>query len=376
MLLLDELVHFENVLPPAAHLLLPPLLLARLLDAGPAGLLRLRHGQNGQVEHFLHHVSMVGPVPIERVRLFLFLCLVERAEYPGEGGVVEGQIDSSHSIAIFDQIGCAMQHQSLSDILVAQLCSIVQGRVLIVVALVEAGACAEQQQAVFQLVRLARNMERSLPEISESVDIDSGVVDESAKDLYGTFHGGVVEGGPVRLIAVVDVDYDAAVLAVEDVAEVLGLVLHDGLQKLLVQLVQLLPVVLPQRSQDAALLALPLLRPDRALEGLLEAARPAAVIDLLNYVLHLRIFQRALRILLRHQLQRLAGLPDELLQVRHCPAVDYFATRTVHDYVLAFLFVVFCLDQRVDVEISGVVEVFVQAEDGDFGGTLGRMVRL
>ncbi len=177
---------------------------------------------------------MVCPVPIQWVHLFLLLLLVELVEHSCKTGIIGGQVHRSHPIAIFDRVRSSMQNQSLSDVLVPQLCSIMQRSVEIIVALIKANPRAEQQQTVFQLVGLAGNMEGGLAEISQGVDVDSGVVDQTAEDLDGTFHGRVVQGCPVGLVTVVYVDHNATVLAVEDVGEIFRLVLDNGLQKLLV----------------------------------------------------------------------------------------------------------------------------------------------
>ena len=68
-------------------------------------------------------------------------------------------------------------------------------------------------------------MKRSFLEISKRVDIDAGVVDESADDLYGRVHGSVVQGRPIALVAIIDVDGQLRNLFLEVVDEAQRIVL-------------------------------------------------------------------------------------------------------------------------------------------------------
>lgn len=49
-------------------------------------------------------------------------------------------------------------------------------------------------------------MEGCFLEISECIDVDAWVVDESADDLDGRVHGCIVERRPCTLVSVVDID--------------------------------------------------------------------------------------------------------------------------------------------------------------------------
>lgn len=122
-----------------------------------------------------------------------------------------------------------------------------KSRVEIAIPFVDADSCTDEQLAIFEFVGFGSDMEGSLAEISEGIYVDAGVIDKSADNLNGGMHGGVVKGRPVGLETVVDVDGQMLVLLVEEVEESEGLVLEDRLQELLVDLIQLLPVVLPNR---------------------------------------------------------------------------------------------------------------------------------
>lgn len=68
-------------------------------------------------------------------------------------------------------------------------------------------------------------MKRSFLEISKRVDIDARVVDESADDLYRRVHGSVVQGRPIALVAIIDVDGQLRNLFLEVVDEAQRIVL-------------------------------------------------------------------------------------------------------------------------------------------------------
>ena len=68
-------------------------------------------------------------------------------------------------------------------------------------------------------------MQGSFLEISESVDVDAGIVDESADDLNGGVHGRVVQRRPVALVSIIDVDRQLRNLFLEVVDEAQRIVL-------------------------------------------------------------------------------------------------------------------------------------------------------
>ena len=75
--------------------------------------------------------------------------------------------------------------------------------------------------------------------------------------------------------------------------------------------------------------------------------------------------------------QRFArSLQGVLFDVANGAAIDDFAAGAVDDDVFAFFLVVLGLDEGVDVVFWVVVEVLVEAEDGDFGGSLGGVALL
>lgn len=57
-------------------------------------------------------------------------------------------------------------------------------------------------------------MQRSLPEISQSIDVNSRVIDQSAENLYRRFHGRIVKSSPIGLIPIVYVNDYIVVLAI------------------------------------------------------------------------------------------------------------------------------------------------------------------
>lgn len=132
-------------------------------------------------------------------------------------------------------------------------------------------------------------MQRSFPKISQSININSRIIDQSAKDLDRALHGGIMQWSPIGLIPVVDINGNVLIFAIKDAIEVLRLVLDDGLQELLVEFVELFPVVFPKRFEDASFLSLPQLCFDWVQIDVLDFAVswPSAFIDLLDDVLHL-----------------------------------------------------------------------------------------
>jgi hypothetical protein len=122
-----------------------------------------------------------------------------------------------------------------------------QRSILVIVPLVDANPCGDEQYAVFELIGLGSDVERGFSEVGECVDVDARVVDESADDLYGGVHGGVVDGRPVALVAVVDVDGQLRYLLLQVLDEQQRVVLENRLQEVIVQLVVFLPALLPDR---------------------------------------------------------------------------------------------------------------------------------
>lgn len=157
---------------------------------------------------------MVSAVSIQRIKLSLHRLEVVRAEKVCQTQVIVGQVHRSHSVIVLYLIRCSMQNQSLNYLFVSQLRSIMKRRIQIVIPLIKTNPSTKQQHTILQLIGLGGDMERSLPEISQSIDIDFGVIDQSAEYLDRTVHGSKVQGSPIGLVPVVDIDGDIEFLAV------------------------------------------------------------------------------------------------------------------------------------------------------------------
>jgi hypothetical protein len=70
-------------------------------------------------------------------------------------------------------------------------------------------------------------MEWRISEISKGIDVDSGVVDESADDGDTWTHGSIVKRSPAGLIFVVDVDCGYWIFFLKHLDELHRLVLND-----------------------------------------------------------------------------------------------------------------------------------------------------
>ena len=130
-------------------------------------------------------------------------------------------------------------------------------------------------------------MQRSVPEISQRIDINPGMIDESTQNLNSGTHGCIVKRGPVGLVPVIDIDGSCRVLLLQDVQESYGVVLHDRLKKLLVHFVDLLPVVLPQGFEHAPSLSFVLRTISPFLLHLQQLAVPSSLDFLYNKLLRM-----------------------------------------------------------------------------------------
>lgn len=90
-------------------------------------------------------------------------------------------------------------------------------------------------------------MERCFLEMSESIDVNTWVIDEPADDLYGGMHCCVVKRRPSALVSVVDIDGKLRDFLLKMVQELLRQILQDGLKKAFMHFLILSPALFPNR---------------------------------------------------------------------------------------------------------------------------------
>lgn len=98
-------------------------------------------------------------------------------------------------------------------------------------------------------------MDGCLCEVSKCIDIYSWVIDESTDYLNGGVHGSVVNRRPLALVSIVDIYGQLRGLLLKELDKCKWLILDDALQEILMQFVQLLPVIIPNRLQHSALIS-------------------------------------------------------------------------------------------------------------------------
>ena len=89
-------------------------------------------------------------------------------------------------------------------------------------------------------------MKRSISEISESIHIDSRVVNQSTEYLYGGIHGSIMDGSPVGLITVINIDRSGCIFLLEDAQKINGIIFDNRLQELLMYFIYFFPIVFPE----------------------------------------------------------------------------------------------------------------------------------
>jgi hypothetical protein len=117
-----------------------------------------------------------------------------------------------------------------------------QCRILVIISFVDTYSSFDEYEAILQLIGLRCNVKGSFIEISERIDVDLRIDDQPFDDFGAVVHGGVMDGRPVALVSVVDVDGQLGSLAAEVAEADLRLVLQNRLQEVLVQLVEFLPI--------------------------------------------------------------------------------------------------------------------------------------
>ena len=204
-MLLDKLIHLVYVLLPESQLLY--LFLFLVLGFG-SFLLGRRHNQrissSRSIQHLLNHRLMVGmPISIQRVELLNLTGINIRKYIPH---LVRCQINRSHPIAILQQIASPLLNQSLGNTPIPQFTSIMQSRATIIIPLINTHPCTQQQKRILKFIRFSSDMQRSVPEVRQSINVYPWMVDQSAQNLHCWTHSRVVKRSPVRLISVIHIN--------------------------------------------------------------------------------------------------------------------------------------------------------------------------
>lgn len=81
-----------------------------------------------------------------------------------------------------------------------------QSRILIAISFIDANSSLNQKLAILELIRLGSNMQCSLIEVSQHIDIDLFISNDPLDYGRPVVHGSIVNDGPIALKAIVDVN--------------------------------------------------------------------------------------------------------------------------------------------------------------------------
>lgn len=120
-----------------------------------------------------------------------------------------------------------------------------QCRILIAISFIDTHPSFNQQPAIFQLIGLGSNMQRSLIEISQRIDIYLFISNDPLDNGRSVVHGSVVYDSPIALKPIVDVDGKMRGFVIKMREEDFRLIFEYTLQEMFMQFVVFFVVGLP-----------------------------------------------------------------------------------------------------------------------------------
>lgn len=185
LMFLDKLIHLINILLAIADDLVLALFLLLLLKVAVAG----NHHRWVLIQHSLHHRAVSRPMLVQPIN-FLLICLFVVRKNSRHS--CRRQIHWSHSVIVLHLITRSVVQQHFSYVLVTQLDCVVERRVQVIVFFVDTNSCVKQQKTVLKLISFNSDVKRRVAKVSEGIDVDPGVIDESADDGDTWTHGSIV----------------------------------------------------------------------------------------------------------------------------------------------------------------------------------------
>ena len=120
-----------------------------------------------------------------------------------------------------------------------------QRSILIFVFVVNTHSCIYKKLTILIFVNFNSNVQRSFSKISQRVDVDARMINQSGKNQNCWVHCGVVYWTPIRLKFVIYVDRNLILFLIQ-VREKIGRIIStDGLQKLLMHFFHFFPIIFP-----------------------------------------------------------------------------------------------------------------------------------
>ena len=104
-----------------------------------------------------------------------------------------------------------------------------QRSILILILLIYDHTGRKQKKTILQFIGLSSNMKWSLGKVSKSIDINPWIIDQSANNLNRRLHGCIVDGCPITLIPIIDIQWYMGCLLLKKSCKLQWLIFQDSL---------------------------------------------------------------------------------------------------------------------------------------------------